>query len=254
VSVLLSNDDGISAVGLSILEKSVRSFTDDRVVVVAPDLNMSGSGHSLTLWNPLRLTEHDPDHFSVNGTPVDCMIMALEHIADQKPDIVLSGINNDANLSDDVLYSGTVAVAEEACARGIPSVAFSQNVKNGRKIDWEVAEKYTPIVLKVIMKNFEFSKGIFLNINFPACDVGDVKGIKITSHGSRPLDNNIEKLTDPRNRQYFWIGTDDYRRNEDHSDTETDLWAVYNGYVSITPMSLDRTDKNSITTLERLFQ
>jgi 5'-nucleotidase len=253
MNVLLSNDDGIGSVGLQILEDAVRNLSKYKVTVVAPDSNMSASGHSLTLSNPLRLTKYDSNHFSVNGTPVDCIIMGLEHIVDQRPDFVLSGINCDANLADDVLYSGTVAAAAEASVRGIPSIALSQNIRCGEEINWNVPRKYASLVLDAIMGKFEFPNRVFLNVNFPACDVDDVRGIKVTTYGTRPVYGGVVQSTDPRGKPYFWIGAAEYRRAEDHKDIEADLWAVYNGYVSITPMSLNMTDMKSISNLERLF-
>jgi 5'-nucleotidase len=261
MKVLLSNDDGIEAAGLSLLEDVVREFFDNNVrdesnvdiMVVAPDSDKSGSGHSLTLKRPLRLTEHDARHFSVNGTPTDCVMMAVRHIVDEKPDLMLSGVNSDANVAEDLMYSGTVAAAAEACLHGIPAIAMSQGVDKSGCINWDVARTHAPAVLGRIVGKFEFPKGVFLNINFPYGNAGDVKGVRITSQGERAIKDHVIQSIDPRGNPYFWIGPADYRKNDNHSDMATDLWAVHNGYISITPISLNKTDMQSISVLDRLF-
>ncbi|MDR0695367.1 MAG: 5'/3'-nucleotidase SurE [Holosporales bacterium] len=252
MKILISNDDGIGAPGIKVLEEVAIQFTDD-VVVVAPDSNMSGAGHSLTLKSPLRLVEHDERHFSVSGTPTDSVVMALRHIVSEKPDFVLSGINFDSNLAEDITYSGTVAAAMEACLLGIPSIAFSQKMRHDGGITWDIAQKFAPIILTTIMQSFSFQKGILLNVNFPSGNVEDVRGIKITRQGVRAIEDHVIQSVDPRGDPYFWIGPADYRKNENHIDMETDLGAVHNGYVSITPISLDMTAMGSIQTLKDLF-
>ena len=203
MKILISNDDGIGSPGISLLEKVAKKFSDD-VYVFAPETNMSGAGHSLTLTSPLRLREHDERHFSVDGTPTDSVVMALRYLLKEKPDFVFSGVNVDANMADDVTYSGTVAAAIEASLFDIPAIAFSQRLKKDGGIDWDVARTYAPVVLKVIMEKFRFAKGVFLNVNFPSCDVSAVKGVKITSQGTRAIDDHVIQSTDPRGKPYFW--------------------------------------------------
>ncbi|MDR2598123.1 MAG: 5'/3'-nucleotidase SurE [Holosporales bacterium] len=251
--ILLSNDDGIGAPGLVVLEEIAKKFAEE-VMVVAPEANMSGSGHSLTLKNPLRLTKHSDDcHFSVNGTPTDCVVMAIRHIMPQKPDFMLSGVNFDSNLAEDITYSGTVAAAMEATLLGIPSIAFSQKIEKDGTIDWEIAKTYAPVVLKLIMEKFKFPNNIFLNVNFPSGKIEEIKGILVTSQGTRAIDDHVIMAFDPRGAPYFWIGPAEYRKNEDNKELDIDLGAVHSGYVSITPMSLDMTDVVSLAILKELF-
>jgi 5'-nucleotidase len=252
MKILVSNDDGTGAPGIKLLEKVALQFTDD-VYVVAPDSNMSGAGHSLTLKSPLRLIEHDEHHFSVSGTPTDSVVMALRYLMKDKPDYVLSGINFDSNLAEDITYSGTVAAAMEACLLGIPSIAFSQKMSKDGCINWDIAKTYAPIILTTIMKNYVFPNGILINVNFPSGSVEDVKGIKITKQGVRSIEDHVIQSIDPRGDPYFWIGPADYRKNENHDNAAFDLGAVHNGYVSITPISLDMTAKSEIDVLSKLF-
>jgi 5'-nucleotidase len=252
MKILLSNDDGITAPGLALLEEIAKKFTDD-VTVVAPDSDMSGAGHSLTLRSPLRLAQHDKTHFSVNGTPTDSVVMAIRHVMPEKPDFLFSGVNYDSNMAEDITYSGTVAAAMEARLLGVPSIALSQKVGEAGKIDQNIVRTFAPKVLKAILDGFEFPEGIFLNINFPSVSVDDVKGVKITAQGTRTIEDRVIQSVDPRGKPYFWIGAADYRKNENHRDVETDLWAVQSGYISVTPISLDMTDRTSFGALNKLF-
>jgi 5'-nucleotidase len=250
--ILISNDDGINAPGIAVLEEIAKTLSDD-VYVVAPQANMSAAGHSLTIKSPLRLIERDQRHFSVDGTPTDSVVMAMRHIMSEKPDLVLSGVNADSNLADDITYSGTVAAAMEACLFGIPAIAFSQNLNKDGTINWEIARAYAPDVLKAIMSNFRFPEGVLLNINFPAGEVAGVRGVKITSQGTRAIEDHVIRSTDPRGDPYFWIGPAEYRKNEDNRDLETDLGAVNSGYISVTPISLDMTARAQMEKLRELF-
>ncbi|MDR1332996.1 MAG: 5'/3'-nucleotidase SurE [Holosporales bacterium] len=250
--ILVSNDDGISAVGIAVLEEIAKQFADD-VYVVAPLTNMSAAGHSLTLKSPLRLLERDSRHFAVDGTPTDSVVMALRHVMPERPDFVLSGVNADSNLADDITYSGTVAAAMEASLFGIPAIALSQKISKDGSINWDIAREYAPVVLKMVMNNFKFGRGVLLNVNFPSGDTGSVKGIKITTQGTRAIDDHVIQSTDPRGDPYFWIGPAEYRNKEDHNDLSIDLGAVHNGYVSITPLSLNMTAVSQLRALEELF-
>jgi 5'-nucleotidase len=250
--ILISNDDGIDSAGIIVLEEIAKKFSNE-VFVVAPTSNMSGAGHSLTLKSPLRLKEIDNEHFAVDGTPTDSVVMALRHIMNEKPDLVLSGINNDSNLADDITYSGTVAAAMEACLFGIPAIAFSQKISEDGSLNWDIPRTYAPIILKLIMDRFKFPEGVLLNVNFPSCDILEVKGIKITSQGTRAIEDHVIQSIDPRGEPYFWLGPADYRKKEDDNDFNTDLGAVHNGYVSITPLSLDMTSRSQMKVLNELF-
>ena len=250
--ILISNDDGIEAKGISVLEEIAKKFSDD-VYVFAPKNNMSGAGHSLTLTSPLRMREYDNHHFSVNGTPTDSVVMALRYLLKEKPDFVFSGINFDANMADDVTYSGTVAAAIEACLFDIPSIAFSQRLDKEGNANWEIARTYAPVVLKMIMEHYKFKNGVFLNVNFPSCKLEEVKGIKITSQGTRAIDDHVIKSIDPRGVPYFWIGSADYRKNDSNKDITTDLGAIHSHYVSITPMTIDMTAREEISQLKEIF-
>ncbi|MDR2666979.1 MAG: 5'/3'-nucleotidase SurE [Holosporales bacterium] len=250
--VLLSNDDGVGAPGIVLLEEITKKFTND-ILVVAPNSNMSGTGHSLTLKSPLRLKELDSTHFSVSGTPTDSVVMAMRYLMKEKPDFVFSGVNYDANLADDITYSGTVAAAMEATLFNVPAIAFSQKINKDGSINWDVARTYAPVILAVVMNKFKFANGVFLNINFPSCAVEEVKGIKVTSQGSRAIEDHVIQSMDPRGTPYFWIGPAEYRKNEDDRDVNTDLGAVHSGYVSITPISLNLTAHSELNALGGLF-
>lgn len=252
MKILISNDDGIGAPGILLLEEVAKKFSSE-VYVFAPSSNMSGAGHSLTLKSPLRLKEHDKFHYSVNGTPTDSVVMALRYLMTEKPDFVLSGINFDSNLADDITYSGTVAAVMEACLFDVPAIAFSQKMNKDGSINWEVSRTYAPVVLKVIMDKFRFPKGVFLNVNFPSCDIKDVKGIRVTHQGTRIIDDHVIQSIDPRGDPYFWIGPAEYRKNDDNKDLTMDLGAVNSGYVSITPLSIDMTARSEISILNELF-
>lgn len=252
MKILISNDDGIGSPGIVLLEEIAKKFSDE-VYVFAPSNNMSGAGHSLTLKSPLRMNEYDAHHFSVNGTPTDSVVMALRYLLKEKPDFVFSGINFDANLADDVSYSGTIAAAIEASLFDIPAIAFSQKIAKDGKISWDVAKTYAPVVIKVILEHYKFEKGVFLNVNFPSCDVSEVKGVKVTTQGSRAIDDHVLQLVDPRGDPYFWIGAAEYRKDESNKDLTTDLGAVHSNYVSVTPMTIDMTKKSEIKVLSELF-
>lgn len=251
--ILLSNDDGIGAQGLVVLEEIAKCISDD-VFVVAPDSNMSGAGHSLTLKTPLRLKEYDDHHFSVNGTPTDSVVMAIRYVMENKPDIMLSGVNFDANLAEDITYSGTVAAAMEARLLGVPAVAFSQKLPNNGEVNWDIARKFGVDIIKTLLASYEFPKDVLLNINFPSVnDISEVNGIKITKQGCRAGEDHVMRSLDPRGTPYFWIGGADYRRHDTTKGLETDLGAVNNNFISITPITLDFTSFIAMKELERVF-
>jgi 5'-nucleotidase len=252
--ILLSNDDGIMAPGIIVLEEIVKSIAEE-VFVVAPDSNMSGTGHSLTLRTPLRIYERAENHFSVDGTPTDSVVMALKYVMTQKPDIMLSGINWDSNLAEDITYSGTVAAAMEARILGVPSIAVSQRVSRDGSINWEIAKKYGPGIIKQIIDNYKFPKNVLLNMNFPAVqNIEDVKGVKITRQGFRAGEDHVIRSVDPRGDYYFWIGGVEHRMNDSTTELQTDLGAVNSSYISITPISFDFTATSTMEDLENIFK
>src|SRR5579871_87785 len=242
--ILCTNDDGINAPGLGIIEEIAGALSDD-VWIVAPELDQSGVSHSLSLNDPLRLREIAPRHFAVRGTPTDCIIMGARHIMrDSWPDLVLSGVNRGRNVAEDVVYSGTIAGAMEGTILGLPSFALSQefSVETREKPLWETALKFgPPIIRKVIEAGIP--KNTVINVNFPSCAPEQVKGILVTRQGKRNLGFlKIDERRDGRGNPYFWIG---FERTAmlDPPAEGTDLAALAARYVSVTPLRLDRTDE-----------
>ncbi len=176
--ILLTNDDGIHAEGLSVLERIARQLSDD-IWVIAPETDQSGLAHSLTLSMPLRLRKIDERHYAVRGTPTDCVIMGVKHLMPEPPDLIISGVNSGSNMADDVTYSGTVAGAIEGTLLGIKSIAMSQEYNldgSTRILPWEVVEERAPALLKKLL-GVELAKGVLVNINFPSCDASEIAGI-----------------------------------------------------------------------------
>lgn len=236
--ILVSNDDGISAPGIAILEKIARTLSDD-VWVVAPSEERSGAGHSLTLTHPLRVRKLEEKRYSVSGTPTDCVMMALNQImADAPPTLILSGINRGGNLAEDITYSGTVSVAMEGTLAGIPSIALSLCIRPPQKTKWATAEFFAPLVIKKLL-GLDWPENVLMNVNIPAFDTDEVKGIHVTEQGRREvMGNNVETRTDPRGFTYYWFGLG---REVGVPGHETDLKAVRSQYVSVTPLHLDLT-------------
>ncbi len=237
--ILITNDDGIDAPGLSVLERVASTISDD-IWVVAPETDQSGLSHSLTLGNPLRLREIGKRRFALRGTPSDCVIMATKTIIGERPDLILSGVNWGQNTADDVTYSGTVAGAIEGTLIGIPSIALSQahDSDGKRPVNWATAEAYAPKVIRQLL-DFGFPPGILYNINFPDVSPDQVKGIDVSHQGRLIHSLYIDERVDPRGNKYFWLG---YRRQRSERVPGTDLYSVDNGSVSITPLRLDLTD------------
>jgi 5'-nucleotidase len=241
--ILCTNDDGIHAPGLKIIEEIARQLSDD-VWVVAPELDQSGVSHSLSLNDPLRLREVGPRHFAVRGTPTDCVIMGSRHILkDKAPDLVLSGVNKGRNVAEDVVYSGTIAGALEGTILGLPSFALSQEFgfETRQNPNWDTALKYGPGVIRDVMK-LGVPRDTVINVNFPACAPDEVKGIAVTRQGKRNLGFlRVDSRRDGRNNPYYWIG---FERLAvvDVPPEGTDLAALDGDFVSVTPLRLDRTD------------
>lgn len=232
--ILITNDDGVLAPGIEILAKEIAKIAE--VDIMAPDRNRSGASNSLTLLNPLRVRQLSNGAYSVDGTPTDCVHLALTGYFEHKFDLVISGINEGSNLGDDVLYSGTIAAAMEGCNLGVPSIAVSsvsrdvQHYDTAAKIVRSIAERILSTGLP--LKNM-------ININVPDLELDKIKGIEITRLGTRHNAEATQKLLDPRSRPIYWIG--EPGREEDAGEG-TDFYAVNRGYVSVTPVHLDMTN------------
>jgi 5'-nucleotidase len=250
--ILCTNDDGIHAPGLQVVEEIARALSDD-VWVVAPEMDQSGVSHSLSLNDPLRLREVGPRRFAVRGTPTDCVIMGARHILGSKmPDLVLSGVNRGRNVAEDVVYSGTIAGALEGTILGLPSFALSQefSVETREKPLWETALKFGPQILRKVI-DAGVPKNTVINVNFPAVTPDEVRGVRVTRQGKRNLGFlKIEERRDGRNNPYFWIGFERAAVMDTPAEG-TDLAALAAGYVSVTPLRLDRTDEAFSETLTK---
>ena len=235
MKILISNDDGYMAEGIKALAEAMSSLGD--ITVVAPDRNRSGASNSLTLENPLRVNKLDNGVYRVEGTPTDCVHLAITGLLDEEPDMVVAGINAGANLGDDVLYSGTVAAAMEATVIGIPAIAISY--VQDRPEELEGWESVVRVILGEILGREEFPEDTLFNVNLPAVPPDEVRGIKVTTLGRRRYSDAITRANDPSGREYFWIGgvAVNWRGAED-----SDFQAVEDGYVSVTPLHLDLTN------------
>lgn len=240
--ILISNDDGVNSEGLRSLAEVLKTLGD--VFIVAPDRDQSAASHALSLYRPLRMEEISQNTYSVDGTPTDCVNLAVNGILkDKKPDLIVSGINKGENLGDDVTYSGTVSAAIEGTLLEIPSIAVSVVNKNGFQFD--TASYYALIIAKYVLRR-GLPKGTFINLNIPSLPKGEIKGIKVTRQGKRVYGESIVENIDPRGRKYYWIGGNELG----FLDIEnSDIIAVNRGYVSVTPIKLDLTDYDF---LERL--
>lgn len=231
--ILISNDDGFLAPGINCLAKELSDIAE--ITVVAPDRNRSGASNSLTLNNPLRIMPNDNGFISVNGTPTDCVHLAVTGLLKEMPDMVVSGINEGSNLSDDVLYSGTVAAATEGRFLGLPSIAVSLA---GPKCQYYDTAAKIAKVLVLKLKKDPLPKDTILNVNVPDLPLNEVRGIQVTRLGTRHIAEPTIKAADPRGRKIFWIGQPG---PEQDAGPGTDFYAVNTGYVSVTPLHLDLT-------------
>jgi 5'-nucleotidase len=249
VRILLTNDDGIHAPGLEVLEAIANELSDD-VWVCAPSEENSGAGHSLTLHMPVRLVQHGDKRFSVTGTPTDAVNLALRKLfADRFPDLIISGINNGENLADDITYSGTISAAMEGALAGIPAVAMSQAIRDGGH-GFAAAQVWAAKVLAPLL-DLQMAKRTVVNVNFPALPADQVKGIRVVRQGFHDYARgSLIEGTDPRGRPYFWFGLHDIEHTLDHG---TDLEAVSEGYVAVTPLQLDLTHHASIGVLAESY-
>jgi 5'-nucleotidase len=242
--ILVTNDDGIHAPGLAALTRIAQKISND-VWVAAPEEEQSGSAHSLSLSNPIRVRKLGPRKFAVKGTPSDCVLMAVRHIiTDKEPDLVLSGINRGQNVADDVTYSGTIAAAMEGTQLGIPSIALSQAFGFGesRLVKWSTAEHFAPGIIRKLLAA-GWPKEVLININFPDVLPGKVKGIEVTSQGKRDQSLvRVEERIDARATPYYWLGFD---RIPSNPPKGTDLRAIYDGYISVSPLHMNLTHKQT---------
>lgn len=250
--ILLTNDDGINAPGLKILEAIARQLSDD-IWICAPDEEQSGAGHSLTLSRPVRLRKHDDRRFSVTGTPTDAVMFALHQLMPEKPDLILSGVNRGANLGDDITYSGTVSAAIEGTLAGIRSIAMSQVYTRegiGNGVSFEAATHWGAEVIRPLLTQ-EFGERTLVNINFPPIPAEAVKGVRVVRQGFHDYARvNIVKQTDPRGFDYYWFGLHGIEQTPGHA---TDLEAVGEGYISVTPLQLDLTQDRALAQLSALY-
>lgn len=237
--ILLTNDDGIHADGLATLERIARTLSDD-VWTVAPEADQSGYAHSLSLSEPLRLRRLGEQRFAVRGTPTDCVIMGVRRLLPSPPDLILSGVNSGSNIADDLTYSGTVAGAMEGALLGIRSIALSQayNVlEHSRVVPYETGEALAPALIERLVR-LELPAGTFLNVNFPSCTAEEVRGTVVTAQGKLAYNLGVEERTDGRGFPYYWLR---FGRDTSELREGTDLHAVRNNLVSVTPLKLDLT-------------
>jgi len=247
--ILLSNDDGIFAPGLEVLERIARQISDD-IWVVAPTMERSGAGHSLTIHEPLRPLKQNDRRYAVSGTPTDCVMVAINHIMkDMEPDLVLSGVNNGGNLGEDVHYSGTVAAAMEAAFLGVPAIALSQVYADPLNIHWETAEHFAPDIIRKVCAA-GWPTNVLINVNFPDIAPEGVKGVRTAAQGKHKVGDDLILRHDPRGRPYLWLGE---KRMPETSAVGSDMEAVGAGFVSVTPLNVDLTHAPTMQTLAKIF-
>ncbi|MBN9564602.1 MAG: 5'/3'-nucleotidase SurE [Alphaproteobacteria bacterium] len=247
--VLLCNDDGIHAPGLKSLYEIASQISDD-IWIVAPENEQSGASHSLSLRHPLRIKKINEKKYSVNGTPTDCVLVALRHILkDQRPHLVLSGVNYGSNLAEDVTYSGTVAAAMEATLFNIPSVAFSLDV-NDTLPKWATAEHFGAKIIQILMQ-YSWPEKVLVNVNFPDLVVKSVAGFRVTYQGQRQIFQDLLQTFDPRGVPYYWVGSP---KDDDSEHSDSDLSAIKQGAITITPINLDLTHVDSLQELTTRFR
>lgn len=237
--ILISNDDGIHSEGIKALARALKRVGD--VIVVAPDREQSAASHSLTLHRPLRAEKLNPAAYAVDGTPTDCINIAVNGILKKRPDLIVSGINKGGNLGDDVTYSGTISAAMEGTLLGIPSIAISLVSRDN--FDFKPAAKFTARLARFILKN-KLPKDTLLNVNVP--EASNIKGYRITRQGKRVYGDAVVEKVDPRGKKYYWIGGNILRWE---GGEDTDFKAITDNFISITPVHLDLTNYASFKEL-----
>jgi len=244
VSILVCNDDGVFSPGIRALSAALATVDD--VWVVAPDRDQSAVSHSVTLQRPLRIEALEPRVFAVDGTPTDCVILAVRRILKDRPRLVVSGINHGANLGDDVTYSGTVSAAMEATLLGIPAMAVS--LVGRRDFDFTAAAEFAARLARTFAQE-GLPPDTLLNVNVPALPPAEIRGFLLTRQGKRRYTEAIVENTDPRGRKYYWIGGGEPAIEGPEG---TDFAAIDAGYISVTPLHLDLTNYTSLDRLSGL--
>jgi 5'-nucleotidase len=246
VKILCSNDDGVFAAGLDVLVRAASQLGD--VTVVAPDREQSATSHSLTMHRPLRPVHLPDGRYQVDGTPTDCVMLAIEGLMPERPDWVLSGINHGMNMGEDVLYSGTVAAAMEGLVLGVPSIALSFAGGEMRS-ESEQLERHLPAVADLLreLTSLDVPSTTLFNVNLPPVFGADVKGVKLTRLGRRQYTNSIRPMSDPWGRPLYWIGAGSMSWT---GGEDSDYRAVEDGYISVTPLHLDLTNGPMIESAE----
>jgi 5'-nucleotidase len=242
MNILVSNDDGIFAPGIALLADVCREV--GAVTVVAPDREQSGTSHSLTLHRPLRPQRRPDGAFQIDGTPTDCVMLALQALMPEQPDFVFSGVNHGPNMGEDVLYSGTVAAAMEAVMLGVPGIGISFAGH-----DPETLATYRDTLVRLVRRITRvqpFPSQMLLNVNLPPVPASEVQGIKVTSLGSRFFSESLSKMKDPWGREIFWVGGGTITWT---GGIESDHSAVHAGFISITPLHMDLTNYNLLETV-----
>ncbi len=248
--ILISNDDGVHAAGINALAEVVRTLCDD-VWVVAPATEQSGVGHSLTLHQPLRVNQLEERVFSVNGTPTDCVLLAVKEIIpkDKPISLVVSGVNHGDNMAEHVTYSGTIAATMEATLLGIPAIAFSRAINDKlEKLDWQTTKQAIGAVIKKL-QGVSWHGRSLLSVNIPDCAPYELGEIKLVRQGSRASGDAVHVRTDPRGRTYYWIGATDYSGAMFANDT--DCAAVEANNIAITPISMDLTNYEMLAQIDQ---
>ena len=237
--ILLTNDDGINAPGLSVLEEIARELGDE-IWIVAPELEQSGKARAISLTEFVRVRELEPKRFAINGTPSDCVLLALDELMPERPDLILSGVNAGQNIAEDTTFSGTIAAALFGMQHGVPSIALSQSkgFQTPTSCPWETPRAWGAKVLRPLIEK-GWPDDLIMNVNFPDREPSEVRGVKYTRQGFR--DERIirtEAREDLRGNAYYWIG---YRGKLSNPDEGTDLRAIYDGFVSVSPLHVDLT-------------
>ncbi len=248
--ILCSNDDGVHARGLESLVKIARAISDD-VWVVAPQEEQSGAARALTLAHPIRVRKFNDRRFAVSGTPTDAVMMGVTRLlGDKKPDLVLSGVNHGQNLAEDVTFSGTIAAALQGMTLGIPSIALSLSRFSRDHAAWETAEAYGADIVRKLL-DAGWPEDVVMNVNFPACAPEDVKGVEITEQGRRDqFQLYVDEREDLRGGTYYWFG---FTGKLSDPPQGTDLRAIYDGRISITPLHLSLTHQTTRQALSQSF-
>ena len=257
MKILLTNDDGVHAPGLEVLEAIAREFSDD-IWICAPDEEQSGMGHALTLTRPVRLRQYGERRFAVTGTPTDSVTMGLRNVIDGVPDLILSGVNRGANLGDDITYSGTVSAAIEGALAGVRSIAMSQVLgpvrgrEDGSREDYFAAARAWGTKVLAPLLDTPLPDRTLVNVNFPALAPDAIKGIRAVRQGFHDYSRGtVVEGRDPRGFQYYWFGLEAIEHTLDHG---TDLEAIDEGYISVTPLQLDLTHHSSLGALAARYE